>query len=197
MVARLQVLTDDLGEQVRQATEDLAQKNVQLQAVNDRLWQAQLDIGRGERLAALGYMAGRLAHALGTPLNSVLGYVQLLRRETLAPDQKDKLAIVESQIQRMIDDIRGALDRTRDVPVRCSPVDIAALVADALALVSSRLSARAVDVRSDLPAGLPTVPADALSLRQALLNLLTNAIDATPPHATRSTSPSSTCGCRR
>ena len=184
MVARLQVLTDDLGEQVRQATEDLAQKNVQLQAMNDKLWQAQLDIGRGERLAALGHMAGTLAHALGTPLNSVLGYIQLLRRETLAPDQKDKLAIVESQIQRMIDDIRGVLDRTRDVPVRRTPVDIAALIADAVTLVSSRLSARDIDLRTDLPADTPTVPVDALSLRQALLNLLTNAIDATPPNGT-------------
>jgi two-component system, NtrC family, sensor kinase len=184
MVARLQVLTDDLGEQVRRATQDLARKNVQLQAMNDRLWQAQLDIGRGERLAALGHMAGTLAHALGTPLNSVLGYVQLLRRETLAPDQKDKLAIVESQIQRMIEDIRGALDRTRDVPLRRTPVDIGALVADAVTLVSSRLSARDIGLRTDLPADLPSVPVDALSLRQALLNLLTNAIDATPPNGT-------------
>jgi signal transduction histidine kinase len=184
MVARLEVLTGDLGEQVRQATEDLAQKNLQLHAINDKLWRAQLDIGRGERLAALGHMAGTLAHALGTPLNSVLGYVQLLRRETLAPDQKDKLAIVESQIQRMIDDIRGVLDRTRDVPVRRTPVDIAALVADAVTLLSSRLSARDIDLHTDLPVGLPNVPVDALSLRQALLNLLTNAIDATPPNGT-------------
>ena len=147
MVARLQALTADLGEQVRQATDDLAQKNVQLQAVNDKLWQAQLEIGRGERLAALGQMAGTLAHELGTPLNSVLGYVQLLRREALAPDQMDKLAIVESQIQRMIDDIRSVLDRTRDVPVRRTPVDVAVLVADAATLVSTRLAARAIELQ--------------------------------------------------
>jgi signal transduction histidine kinase len=184
MIARLQALTDDLGEQVRQATEDLAQKNVQLQAMNDKLWQAQLEIGRGERLAALGQMAGTLAHELGTPLNSVLGYVQLLRREALPPAQNDKLAIVESQIQRMIDDIRSVLDRTRDVPVRRTAVEPPVLVADAVTLVSSRLAARNIDLRTDVPADLPTVPADALSLRQVLLNLLTNAIDATPANGT-------------
>ena len=184
MVARLQALTHGLGEQVRQATEDLAQKNLQLQAVNDRLWEAQLEIGRGERLAALGQMAGTLAHELGTPLNSVLGYVQLLRREPLAADQMAKLTIIESQIQRMIDDIRSVLDRTRDVPVRRTPVDLAVLAADAATLVSGRLSARNIDLRTAVPAGLPTVPADALSLRQVLLNLLTNAIDATPSNGT-------------
>jgi len=181
MIGRLQALTTDLGEQVRQATDDLAQKNLQLQSVNDKLWQAQLEIGRGERLAALGQMAGTLAHELGTPLNSVLGYVQLLRREALPSDQREKLAIVESQIQRMIDDIRSVLDRTRDVPVRRSPVDVAMLVADAATLVSTRLVARAIELHTELVDGLPPVSADALGLRQVLLNLLTNAIDATPP----------------
>jgi two-component system NtrC family sensor kinase len=184
MVARLQVLTEGLGEQVRRATADLAQKNVQLQKINDQLWQAQLELGRGERLAALGHMAGDLAHALGTPLNSVLGYVQLLRRETLAADQMDKLAIVESQIQRMIEDIRSVLDRTRDVPLRRTPVDLAVLAADAVSLVSARLAARSIALDRDFPPGLPTVPADAISLRQVLLNLLTNAIDATPVNGT-------------
>jgi signal transduction histidine kinase len=190
MVARLQALTTDLGEQVRQATDDLARKNEQLQGVNDKLWQAQLEIGRGERLAAIGQMAGTLAHALGTPLNSVLGYVQLLRREALPPDQMEKLAIVESQIQRMNDDIRSVLDRTRDVPVRRTSVDVAMLVADAATLVSSRLTARDIDLRTDLPATLPAVLADALGLRQVLLNLLTNALDATSPHGTISVSAS-------
>lgn len=184
MVAHQQVLTDGLGERVRQATDDLAQKNVQLQLVNDKLWEAQLEIGRGERLAALGQMAGTLAHELGTPLNSVLGYVQLLRHEGLAPDQMEKLAIVESQIQRMVDDIRSVLGRTRDVPVSRTPVDVGMLVADAVTLVSSRLTARNIALRSVVPTDLPTVPADALGLRQVLLNLLTNAIDATPPNGT-------------
>ncbi|MGH7786045.1 MAG: sensor histidine kinase, partial [Candidatus Binatia bacterium] len=166
MVGRLQALTGHLGEQVRRATADLAQRNDQLQAANERLWQTQLELGRGERLAALGQMAGTLAHELGTPLNSVLGYVQLLRREPLGADQLDKLGIVESQLRRMIDEIRGVLGRTRDVPLRRTPVAVAALVGDALTLISARLTARDVRAQTELPADLPTVPADALGLRQ-------------------------------
>ena len=109
-------------------------------------------------------MAGTLAHELGTPLNSVLGYVQLLRRETLAPDQTDKLAIVESQIQRMIDDIRSVLDRTRDVPVRRTPVDRRRAGRRCRWRWSRRACRRAhIDLRTELPADLPPVPADALS----------------------------------
>lgn len=184
MVTRLQELTDDLGEQVRRGLADLARKNTELQAVNDRLWEAQLEIGRSERLAALGHMAGTLAHELGTPLNSVLGYVQLLRSEPLARAQHEKLAIIESQIQRMIDEIRGVLDRTRTAPARRTAVDVGALVADAVSLTTARADARQLILRTAVAAEMPPVSADALGLRQVLLNLITNAIDATPAGGT-------------
>jgi hypothetical protein len=180
MAARLEALTTDLGAQVRRATADLADRNVELQTANDRLWEAQLELGRSDRMAALGQMAGTLAHGLGTPLNSVLGYVQLLRREPLAAGQGEKLAIVESQLQRMIEDMRGVLDRTRDVPLRRTPLAIAPVVNDALALVSSRAAGRRIDLRARVADDLPPVPAEAVGLRQVLLNLLANAIDATP-----------------
>jgi len=182
MVARLEVLTTDLGAQVQRATASLAERNAQLQAANDRLWEAQLELGRGERLAALGQMAGTLAHELGTPLNSVLGYVQLLQRDALTAAQRDKLAIVESQLRRMIDEMRSVLDRTRDVPLRRSEVEMGALVADAATVVASRLAARHLTLAADVAPDLPRVPADAVGLRQVLLNLLLNAIDASPEH---------------
>ena len=180
MAARLEALTTDLGAQVRRATADLAERNVELQTANDRLWEAQLELARSDRMAALGQMAGTLAHGLGTPLNSVLGYVQLLRREPLAPGQGEKLAIIESQLQRMIEDMRGVLDRTRDVPLRRTPLAVESVVADAVALVSSRAAGRRIELRTTVAEDLPPVPAEAVGLRQVLLNLLANAIDATP-----------------
>jgi two-component system, NtrC family, sensor kinase len=184
MAARLEALTTDLGAQVRRATADLADRNVELQNSNDRLWEAQLELGRSDRMAALGQMAGTLAHGLGTPLNSVLGYVQLLRREPLAPGQGEKLAIVESQLQRVIEEMRGVLDRTRDLPLRRTPLAIEPVVDDAIALVSSRAAGRRIELRAEVAADLPPVPAEAVGLRQVLLDLLANAIDATPDGGT-------------
>lgn len=181
MVARLEELTAGLELRVRQATQDLAEKNRELQSANQQLWQAQLEVGRSERLAALGQMAATIAHELGTPLNSVLGYTQLLMRAELSPEQAGKLAIVESQVRRMIETIRSVLDRTRDRTPRRTPVALEPLVSEAVALVSSRLAGRAVDVRNEVPPDLPEVPGDTVGLRQVLLNLLTNAIDATEP----------------
>jgi len=181
MLARIEDLTAGLEQRVQVATQDLADKNRELSSVNEKLWQAQLDVGRSERLATLGQMAGTLAHELGTPLNSVLGYVQLLRREEHSPERAEKLAVIESQVQRMVDTIRSVLDRTRDLPVKRAPVPIGPLVSEALALLSMQLAARNITPSVDLALELPPVPGDAIGLRQVLLNLLTNAIDATDP----------------
>ncbi len=184
MIARLEELTQDLESRVRQATHELAEKNRELELANERLWHAQLEVGRTGRLAALGQMAATIAHELGTPLNSVLGYTQLLLRDEQPPARAEKLEIIQSQVQRMIETIRSVLDRTRDREVRRAPVDIEPLVQEALAMVSSRLAGRPVTMRTRVSANLPPVPADAASLRQVLLNLLTNAIDATEPPGT-------------
>jgi len=179
MLSRIEGLTAGLEQRVRVATQDLAEKNRELSNANEKLWQAQLDVGRSERLATLGQMAGTLAHELGTPLNSVLGYVQLLRREEHQPERTEKLAVIESQVQRMVDTMRSVLDRTRDLPVKRAPVPIGPLVSEALALLAQQLAARNISPTVELAPGLPPVPGDAVGLRQVLLNLLTNAIDAT------------------
>ncbi|HZP43850.1 MAG TPA: ATP-binding protein [Candidatus Binatia bacterium] len=184
LLARVEDLTAGLESRVRQATRELADKNRELEAANRKLWEAQIEIGRSERLAALGQMAATIAHELGTPLNSILGYTQLLRREDLAPEHAAKLTIVESQVQRMIDTIRSVLDRTRGLAPRRGAVDVAALVGEALALVSARVAGRDVVLRAEVPSMLPRLPADAVAVRQVLLNLLSNAIDATDPPGT-------------
>jgi signal transduction histidine kinase len=84
----------------------------------------------------------------------------------------------------MIETIRSVLDRTRDRESRRAAVAIAPLVTETLALVSTRLVERGLVGRSEVPPDIPPVPGDAVALRQVLLNLLTNAIDATDPPGT-------------
>jgi signal transduction histidine kinase len=185
MLGQIEDLTNGLESRVRQATRDLAEKNRQLQDANERLWRAQLDVVRSERFAALGQMAATIAHELGTPLNSVLGYTQLLLRAAPPPGDAAKLSIIESQVERMIETIRSVLDRTRNRRAPKAPVAIRPLIDEALTLVSNRPGARGLTVGVDqVPSDLPPVPGDAIGLRQVLLNLLNNAIDATEPPGT-------------
>jgi signal transduction histidine kinase len=179
MLARLEEMTADLETRVEEATAELAVKNRELEAANERLASSQLEIGRTERLAAHGHMAAAIAHELGTPLNSMLGYTQLLRRGELTGPQAEKLAIIESQIQRMAETIRSMLKQARDQAVERQPVDVVPLVREAITLVRPRIGERTLALRTEIPAGLPSVPGDITGLRQVLVNLITNAIDAT------------------
>jgi signal transduction histidine kinase len=181
MLAQIEELNANLEARVREATEHLAEKNRELQSVNERLSAAQLEVARCERFAAVGQMAATIAHELGTPLNSVLGYTQLLLLEELPPPYRDKLTIVESQVKRMIETVHSVLERTRHRRPTLHPVRVDTLIEDAVTLLSARLGEADLVVERRIAEGLPTLTADGVGLRQVLVNLLTNAIDASQP----------------
>src|SRR5438874_11233642 len=78
MLARLEDLTAGLESRVRQATRELADANRELKEANEKLWSAQLEVGRSERLAALGQLAATIATEQGPPRNYALVLNQLL-----------------------------------------------------------------------------------------------------------------------
>ena len=126
-------------------------------------------------------MTAAIAHELGTPLNSVLCYTQLLQKEVTSDDGREKLAIIESQVRIMSQAIRNALDQTRTPSVERRPVAVAGLIEDTLALLAPALSAKGIAVTRELDGAPSTIAADARGLQQILLNVLTNAVDALDP----------------
>ncbi len=178
LVNRLSRFNDELETRVADATADIAAKNLELRRINEQLWQVQKQLGRAERLAALGQMMAEIAHELGTPLNSVLGYTQLLEREVTSREGREKLAIIESQVRVMSQAIRNALDRTRTPTLERRPVAVAPLIEETLLLLDPMLRGKGITVTCDLGAAPGTIAADPRGLQQILLNVLTNAVDA-------------------
>jgi len=178
LVGRLSRFNDELESRVVAATADIAAKNLELQRTNGQLWHVQKQLGRAERLAALGQMTAAIAHELGTPLNSVLGYTQLLAREVTSREGREKLSIIESQVRVMSQAIRNALDQTRTPSLERRPVAVTPLIEDTLALLDPLLRAKGIEVTCTLDAAPPVIAADARGLQQIMLNVLTNAIDA-------------------
>jgi signal transduction histidine kinase len=134
-----------------------------------------------ERLAAVGKLASVIAHEVGTPLHVIARRARSLAPRLPAddPGQADVEAIRE-QVSRITRTMQHVLQSSRAIPARREPVHLGQLARDVAAIVAPEYAARAVALSLSLPADLPKVPADADGLTQVLLNLLTNALAATP-----------------
>ena len=122
-------------------------------------------------------MTGTVAHDLGTPLNSVLGYAQLLAQEDLPERARRRLTIIETQIHRMGEIIQNYLSHTRGNPAR-DKIDINEIIGDTLLLLQPVFKQRNVQVSTVFADSLPVVYGDGNSIQRVLINLLDNAVDA-------------------
>jgi C4-dicarboxylate-specific signal transduction histidine kinase len=174
----------ELDQRVRERTAELAQANTTMREeiaerkrAETELLRLQLELGRVERLAALGRMAGTIAHDLGTPLNSVLGYTQLLSQEDLTERARRRVAIIEAQINRMGDIIQRYLSQSRGSAPK-SALIVNELVRDTLLLLQPVFEQRGIEVTSDLADATLIVHGNGDSIQRVLINLLDNAMDA-------------------
>ena len=133
-------------------------------------------LARAQDRADIG---AKVAHEIKNPLTGVKALVQLGLRNPAETPSHRRLAIIEREVTRMQEMLRSYLSFTRSLQaVARARVDLGALVSDTLLV----LSARAEDARVRLHAnGDATVEADPRLLQEALLNLVANAIEATPP----------------
>ncbi|HSK11132.1 MAG TPA: ATP-binding protein [Vicinamibacterales bacterium] len=179
MLAQMEGFNVALQERVREATSELRARNVELVQSYERVLGLREALGRAEQLAAVGHMAASVAHQIGTPLNLISGYVQVIREE-YGPDARvtRRLEIVQEQIAKVTSIVRTMMDHAR-LPSPRERTDMAALVQRVCDLARPKLNA--MDVRLDLAVSdVPAVMAEPVQLELALVNLLTNSLDAMP-----------------
>jgi signal transduction histidine kinase len=148
--------------------------------------QSQQRIIRSERLRALGEMAGGVAHDFNNVLAVVIGRAQLLQRQIEAPDLRRQLAIIEHVAQDGAQTVRRIQEFARMRRTRpWQHVDVNEVVRVVVEATRPRWSdqaqARAVTYAMQLDLRpVPPVTGDPAELRETLLNLLFNALDAMP-----------------
>lgn len=177
MLLRVSDLTQGLEGRVAEATTELASRNRELEERGEELRALQAEAVRSERFAALGQTVATLAHELGTPLNSVLGYAQLLKQDETNPEQAAKLGVIESQVRRMIETIQRMLSHSREGLVERHPVELSHLVAEVLALVNPRAEEENIQLDTSIE-DVEVVEVDPIAVRQVMVNLINNALDA-------------------
>lgn len=159
----------------------LAQQTESLLRANTLLVDAKDQLNRSERLAAVGQLVASVAHEVGTPLHSIAWHVQALAEEPgVTPDMKKRITVIDEQLNRVVRIIQDLLSSTRQRKPEPSWLSVDQVISPAAALMEPAFHAKGVALTVDLAIGLPLVWADAEKLHQVLVNLLTNALAATP-----------------
>jgi two-component system NtrC family sensor kinase len=179
MLAQIRGFNAELTRKVEDATAELTRKNRALEELNELLVAARRDLTANERLAALGQLAGTIAHELGNPLNALSGHLQLIaRRSDVSESAKAQVAIVNGEAQRMAQIIRRFLDQTRGFTPAAEEVALGPMVDEALDLTLGAEARARIQVTREVDPG--AVRTDPGLVRHLLTNLVANAIDAMP-----------------
>lgn len=150
-------------------------------SVVEQLHQSQQEALRAEQLASVGQLAAGLAHELRNPLTSM----KILIQSALGPGEptvvdREDLAIMDQEVTRLEDLVETFLNFARPPQLEKHPAVLQRLVEQTLTLVARRARVRGISVRHDFPADEMIVNADLGQMRQVLLNLMLNAIEAVP-----------------
>ena len=180
MLQRLQDFHEALQDRVDEATSELRIRNEELVESYKRVLALREALARTEQLAAVGQMAASVAHQVGTPLNLISGYVQILQEEALEdPKTAERLAIVQEQIAKVATVVRTLLDHSRR-PAARAPADVQSLLSRVAEVARPKLDSAGIDLSLDVERNLPPIWADSEQLEIAMLNLITNSLDAMP-----------------
>ena len=167
-----------------------------LQQAYDDLRQSQHTVMQQERLRALGQMASGIAHDINNAISPVSLYTEsLLERE---PNLSDRARGYLTTIQRAIEDVARTVARMREfyrereAQLTLERVDVNRAVRQVIELTQPRWSdlpqqrGVMVDLKTDLPESLPDIMGAEHEIRDALTNLIFNAVDAMPAGGTLS-----------
>lgn len=167
-----------------------AQLHGALQQAYDDLRQTQQVVMQEERLRALGQMASGIAHDINNALSPVSLYTEsLLENE---PNLSDRARNYLETISRAVEDVAQTVARMREFyrkresQVTLTPVNLNRIVEQVIDLTKARWSDMplqrgvVIGMNTELPEGLPSVMGVASEIREALTNLIFNAVDAMP-----------------
>ena len=141
----------------------------------------ETEMARRERLAALGDVAAAFAHEVRNPLNAVSMGLQRLSAE-FTPEPAAGYArvvdLMQGEVRRLNAIVEQFIALARPLPLTLGRVDVTELLRELAALMEPEARTTGVELRLAAPAGLPAVTADRDHLKQVLLNLVVNALQA-------------------
>ncbi len=172
---QLEITIADLTEKNRELEKEVAARRA-AEASKKELY---AELIRTEKLAAVGTCAAGIAHELKNPLAIIVQGVAYLE-SSLATDRsmQDVTSRINDAVMRADMIVRGLLSFTRQVPLQTEKTDMASLVDESLALIAEKLREGGIAVVKHYDADIPPVFVDGGQMKQVLINVLMNAVEA-------------------
>jgi two-component system NtrC family sensor kinase len=175
----LERLNDAVDLRVEAASEVFRKKSAEIADSHREMAMLSDELARAGRLAALGQAAANMAHQIGTPLNLISTYVQLLIQS--APpdaDSIDRLRAIQDQVAKVTAVVRAGLDSSRSPAIPHERADLGTLVRRVCQMARPMLEEAGVEIEVMTPDQPVDLLTDPVQLELALLNLITNSVDA-------------------
>lgn len=169
-------LVKHLGELEETKREYAQSLKREVRLATQALLEQQQNLARAERLAAVGEVSAELAHEIRNPLAGIQMAFSNLRYEIEDEEQKERLALIESELKRLARLLNEMLGASKHTPETASEFDLVFLISDLVALVRYQIPEN-IDLHFKTPKNLRVYLPES-GLRQALLNLILNAAQA-------------------
>jgi PAS domain S-box-containing protein len=140
------------------------------------------EIELSRRLSAIGRLTSGVAHEVKNPINAIVVHMEILReklRDT-DPDAQRHIEVISSEIRRLDRVVQTLVDFTRPVELNFADTDLRRLVDEVAMLASPEAEQRNVTITRDVPIENLPVKVDADLVKQALLNVVLNGVQAMP-----------------
>ncbi len=142
---------------------------------------------QSQKLESIGTLAAGIAHEVGNPLTSISSLVQVIQRTTSDTGVFEKLDLVKNQINRIAKIIRELVDFSRPSNYETRPVNVNAVIQEAVNIVRYSKKAKDIQCITELDPGIPSLLLVQDQIIQVFINILLNAVDAisAPPREIR------------
>ncbi|MCY2959195.1 MAG: ATP-binding protein [Planctomycetota bacterium] len=176
---------DEIGELAREFNTMAGELQGMRGDLEQRVEQRTREFVRAARLAGLGTLAAGIAHEINNPLASIAGCAEGLERKlrsggTTPEQQREYLQIIAKEAYRAHEITSRLLEFARSDPATPLPFAVAAVLREIEVLLEHQLRARSVRLDVDCDPEMPRIVGNPSEFKQVLLNLLHNAIDASP-----------------
>jgi signal transduction histidine kinase len=148
--------------------------------MTENLRESRTRLIQSEKLASIGEMSAAVAHGLRNPLASLRAAAQVVRHHPTSPSSAEHLDAIIEEVDRLDRRITHLLSFSRPAPFQRSIESVPRLVQEVVPTFAELLKERRVDLHLELPADLPQVQVDPVQIEQALIEIISNAIDAMP-----------------